>query len=1299
MLAAGVGLVVYINGMEGEAPHDAEAAKSVEPPAAKPEKASEVATNQGPAPPVESPRVVNVTIDWPVADREDGRLTIDGKEQPLDAIKLEFPLAQGRHVIQLTRDGFQPIRQTLDITSQPLPPLAPRWVPKAAVASADEPTPSPATPTPANGDEAPTQPVKQKLPVPSAAEQQQIAMQLDETYKVEHVAEKDQALAVQLFETAEGPGNSPAERYGLLTKAAGLAAEAGDFELAFRRGIEPLDADYEIDPFEMKQKLLEQAAKTVRRADQIVAIVVTAEQLIEESLADGRYDPALEIAGLAKSVSENPHAEARFRTEAVERIARRVRDVNTLQKASSVAIDAESVLEKSPDDPAANLTLGRWYCLYKRDWDRGLPLMAKGPDGPFKKLAQQELAVDLTLKPQLDLADGWWDIGQKESGLPRDSACLHAGEIYRLQLPNLQSGLKKTSVEQRLKAVDSIAASSGAKRQIDLLKLVDLKRDAAKGEWTAVNSGVASGNAQFFAELALPYEPPEEYDFETEFSRISGNDVIGQICVGGPNQFLWAMSGWGGNVSGFDRVNDKDANAGPTRRQFGISGDDRHISIVKVRKDGVEAWVDGRLIDEWRTDYRDVALYPDLAIPDHKGLALVSYLSPTTFHSAKVTEITGTGKLLSAPASARSLANSSGRSAELVARTRWDRIELGQAKLTRGIARLTKDANEIITKDTFTGAIEIGVIARTEKNNIRLFGPRGSSVIFNWENNPRELRVTRPDGNEGQATGSLATASVQPLAPVQWHSLRWRITETGMEISADGKTVFSEQHTNDLSIPGKVAVRAVDSSVEVKSFFVNPVKKPDDKSNAAVPESGDVIKTVRQGGGGGGAFDEVGPAGSRLVGFHLVDGGAINVLQPMYRGPGGVVAGVSHGGNPGTAVDVIAKEGYAVGAISVRSGEWIDAMRVVFMRIRGKRLDPSDSYESPWYGGSGGGETKLGGDGSPVVGVFGASGDNIDSIGLNLEKPAADATASAVPKGGSEAKSDVAWARSGRVPRNRWLDVLRIVSTQKDTVRGVWSRDGDEISCQPDAFSRIKLPLIINGGYDLEVEFTRTSGDADVSLILPVATSGCALMLSASGGKYSGLEYVDGVGIADLKSPAATRPGTLENDHRYRLLASVRVLADGTASIDVVLDGKPYLPHWEGNPSSLKLHNNWSLPNPGQPGLGAWQTATTFHSARLRLVSGEGIPESAYQKQPGPKIVNARWGGGSNWTDVTMSVQRTVGEGKIVWSTVDFLRADPTPGSRKRLEITFEKDGQQQSVSLREGRKWTPQEYAGEKPN
>jgi hypothetical protein len=91
-------------------------------------------------------------------------------------------------------------------------------------------------------------------------------------------------------------------------------------------------------------------------------------------------------------------------------------------------------------------------------------------------------------------------------------------------------------------------------------------------------------------------------------------------------------------------------------------------------------------------------------------------------------------------------------------------------------------------------------------------------------------------------------------------------------------------------------------------------------------------------------------------------------------------------------VHVRAKPGYAVGGVTVRSGLNINGLSVTFMRIKGRRLDPNQSYESEWVGDrTGGGEAYLGGDGAPAVGVFGCQDDEkVTALGLVfIKEPAA----------------------------------------------------------------------------------------------------------------------------------------------------------------------------------------------------------------------------------------------------------------------------------------------------------------------
>ena len=77
-----------------------------------------------------------------------------------------------------------------------------------------------------------------------------------------------------------------------------------------------------------------------------------------------------------------------------------------------------------------------------------------------------------------------------------------------------------------------------------------------------------------------------------------------------------------------------------------------------------------------------------------------------------------------------------------------------------------------------------------------------------------------------------------------------------------------------------------------------------------------------------------------------------------------------------------AKKGYAVAGIVEKCGALVDGFKVIFMRVGRTSLDPGHSYESDWIGGQGGGEEKLGGDGRPVIGIYGKCGDHPNSLGL-----------------------------------------------------------------------------------------------------------------------------------------------------------------------------------------------------------------------------------------------------------------------------------------------------------------------------
>jgi hypothetical protein len=159
-------------------------------------------------------------------------------------------------------------------------------------------------------------------------------------------------------------------------------------------------------------------------------------------------------------------------------------------------------------------------------------------------------------------------------------------------------------------------------------------------------------------------------------------------------------------------------------------------------------------------------------------------------------------------------------------------------------------------------------------------------------------------------------------------------------------------------------------------------------------------------------FRDVPADGGLLIGFNCGVGKFMNsetvyALRPVYLTVWGEMNFQDHGLFWGQRqvgnrifrsqvlriVNIRAKPGYAVGAVTLRTGLNIDGLSVTFMRIRGRALDPKDFYTSEWVGNrTGGSESTLGGTGALVVGVVGNKNEEkVSALGLVLVKQPARA--------------------------------------------------------------------------------------------------------------------------------------------------------------------------------------------------------------------------------------------------------------------------------------------------------------------
>jgi hypothetical protein len=152
-----------------------------------------------------------------------------------------------------------------------------------------------------------------------------------------------------------------------------------------------------------------------------------------------------------------------------------------------------------------------------------------------------------------------------------------------------------------------------------------------------------------------------------------------------------------------------------------------------------------------------------------------------------------------------------------------DIIELNRAEVKDGYFRIPPNT-EIHSRKSYKGGFEVKLVASTENENIRLHAHNGSTVIWNWESKPTELRVHRPDGKmERIESGSIARANVAPLMPNTYYTLKWTVTSKGMTVSTNGQVVFSEMKSYNLDSPSRISIMTKRSKVDVKEFTITPI--------------------------------------------------------------------------------------------------------------------------------------------------------------------------------------------------------------------------------------------------------------------------------------------------------------------------------------------------------------------------------------------------------------------------------------------------------------------------------------------
>jgi hypothetical protein len=299
-----------------------------------------------------------------------------------------------------------------------------------------------------------SQPPAAKTPVPDSAAQARAEMLVKKLYTNEYAeAKKAPAAALTLAETLLGESQAtkddPVLRFAGLSQARDLAAGAGDAKIALE-AIAELVKHYPVKGLGMKSGSLATASRSATSKEANLAVVEAALDLIDEALFEDDYDAARTLIDAAET------AAARLKNLALYgRVDRRAQEVEAARQESVRVRTFADRLAKDANDAEANYQLGRYRCLISGNWERGLPLLARGNNATWKALAEKQLANPKDPSAQARLGDDCTRLAEAEKGQSKRNLQRRAMHWYHLALPKLQ-GLTRVRVENEIRALAKV---------------------------------------------------------------------------------------------------------------------------------------------------------------------------------------------------------------------------------------------------------------------------------------------------------------------------------------------------------------------------------------------------------------------------------------------------------------------------------------------------------------------------------------------------------------------------------------------------------------------------------------------------------------------------------------------------------------------------------------------------------------------------------------------------------------------------------------------------------------------------
>ncbi|MCA9185314.1 MAG: hypothetical protein R3E01_18125 [Pirellulaceae bacterium] len=316
----------------------------------------------------------------------------------------------------------------------------------AAPVSGNEPaTPAPALESLLTDDQL----VTDKVAAPSAEEQAEAKKLLVETYGASLEA-KDDARRVEvakklLADSVETRDNRAAQ-YVMLNTAYDMASSVDATPLMLEI-LDEAGKQFDVNVADQLREALTKLSRRVNSALIAEDAQLTCNKMVARMVDQDDFKAAAQFTALGVAFSRKSRDPGRldFATQQQDHIKamgkeyQKVTDEIQRKKLERTSADAKALM-------------GRYYCLIKGDFVKGLPMLSQSSDEAMRSLAELDLSKPGDPVKMVELGDQWWQTAEGQPSSYRIHSLTRAGYWYQACKDRV-TGLTLTRVLQRLKEI------------------------------------------------------------------------------------------------------------------------------------------------------------------------------------------------------------------------------------------------------------------------------------------------------------------------------------------------------------------------------------------------------------------------------------------------------------------------------------------------------------------------------------------------------------------------------------------------------------------------------------------------------------------------------------------------------------------------------------------------------------------------------------------------------------------------------------------------------------------------------